>query len=78
MKDFDIYSFVIIYIHLDYHDDRVYKRVVVRADTPEIADTIVRQHAMSFHRQHKLYDYYLEDIVLIEKNFKTVNDFRLH
>lgn len=78
MKDFDIYSFVIIYYHFDYHDDKVYKRIVVRANSPEIADKIVRRHAMSFSIQHKLYDYCLEDIVLIEKNFKTVNDFRLH
>lgn len=78
MKDYDIYSFVIIYTHCDFYDDRIYKRIVVRAKTEKIAEELVRQHAYSFHKEHNLHDYLFNDIVLIEKNFKTVNDFRLH
>lgn len=67
-RQFDIYTYVVVYSDRRYWDDTIYKVFSFRAATPATAEEIAMTHALDF--LNLLPDYKICDLILKEVNFE--------
>lgn len=77
MADFDLWVYVVVYEHELMYEDRIFHRFMIRAKGAKVAEEVAMRVAYTFLKEHGFDDFIVKDIVLIEHNMKTVNDFTI-